>query len=385
MAARLAFASGKLQHEAHRPEPVMIAPILAAALAVSPACDLETPSGRPGCTRAAVDALPMNAIQAIGTHNSYKKAIPPKEFDLLQTNAPKDAPTLDYSKPPLSTQLDEGARQLEIDVVYDPKGGMYADPLFRKVTGDTSPFDAAALEGKGLKVIHVPDVDYRSVCQPFVACLKELRAWSKAHPGHVPILILMNLKEGAIKAPGAVTAPVFDAAAMDQVDAEIRSVFKPGELITPDQVQGRHPTLRAAVAAGAWPKLKTARGRVMFALDVPPAQAARYRGARRSLEGRVAFVNLPEESPAAAYITLNEPKEEAARIQAAVKAGLIVRTRADADTWEARRNDKSRQVAAFNSGAQYVSTDYLTPDARFSSYTARLPGGGKARLDPVRR
>lgn len=361
----------------------MIAAILAAAVAVSASCDLETPSGKPGCTRALVDALPMNALQAIGTHNSYKVAISPKEFALLEKNAPKDAPTLDYTKPPLHVQLDQGARQLEIDVAYDPKGGLYADPLFRRVTGDTTPYDFGPLKGPGLKVIHVPDVDYRTVCEPFVACLKEVRAWSKAHPDHVPILIIMNLKEGAIKAPDAVKAPVFDAEAMDEVDREIRAVFPERELITPDQVQGRYPTLRAAVAAGAWPRLKAARGRVMIALDVPKDQAERYRGARRSLEGRAAFLNVDEDSPAAGYITLNEPIELSDRIRKAVKAGLIVRTRADADTWEARRNDTTRQAAAFASGAQYVSTDYLTPDTRFSSYTASVPGGVRARLDPV--
>jgi hypothetical protein len=95
-------------------------------------------------------------------------------------------------------------------------------------------------------------------------------------------------------------------------------------------------------------------------------------------------VNTDEASPAAAYLTLNEPVELQARIQAAVKAGFIVRTRADADTWEARRNETARQVAAFASGAQYVSTDYMHPDARFGPYEARLPGGGVARPDPIR-
>ena len=122
----------------------------------------------------------------------------------------------------------------------------------------------------------------------------------------------------------------------------------------------------------------------MIALDCPPGQVARYRGERKVLEGRVAFVNIEESSPAAGYITLNEPAEQAARITAAVKAGLIVRTRADADTREARANDTTRQAAAFASGAQYVSTDYMTPDLRFGPYVTRLPGGGKARLSPVR-
>ena len=68
---------------------------------------------------------------------------------------------------------------------------------------------------------------------------------------------------------------------------------------------------------------------------------------------------------------------------AALKAGLIVRTRADADTVEARTKDRTTQIAAFNSGAHYVSTDYMTPDVRLSSYEAHLPGGGVARVNPV--
>jgi len=234
----------------------------------------------------------------------------------------------------------------------------------------------------GLKVLHEPSVDYRSVCPLFTGCLKAIRDWSKAHPNHVPVLVIMNLKEGGLSLPGATRAPVFDAAAMDAIDAEIRSVFPERALITPDQVQGRHPTLREAAAAGAWPKLKAARGRVMFALDCPPEQVNRYRAGRRVLEGRAAFVNTDPASPAAGYITLNEPAELAGQIAAARKAGLIVRTRADADTREARASDTARQAAAFASGAQYVSTDYMEPDTRFGPYVAKLPGGGRARLAP---
>jgi hypothetical protein len=362
----------------------MIAAFIAAA-AVSAACDLEKPSGEAGCTRAAVDALPMNAIQAIGTHNSYKAAIAPNEFALVKASNPRVADTLDYSYRPLREQLDAGARQLEIDVVNDPgAGGLYASPLgYRMAGAGAVPYDFAPLRGPGLKVIHAPDIDYRSVCATFVACLQEVRTWSKAHPDHVPILIILNLKEDGVSLPGAVRPPRFDADAMDGIDREIRSVFPEKALITPDQVQGRHPTLRAAVAAGAWPTLKAARGRVMFALDCPPGQVARYREERKVLEGRAAFVNIDESSPAAGYITLNEPKELGERITAAVKAGIIVRTRADADTLEARANDTGRQAAAFASGAQYVSTDYMQPDPRFGPYVAKLPGGGRARLSPA--
>jgi hypothetical protein len=361
----------------------MIAALIAAA-AVSAACDLEKPSGEPGCTRAAVDALPMNALQAIGTHNSYKMAIAPNELARIRAANPRDADGLDYSHPPLSQQLDAGARQLEIDIVYDPDVGLYASPPGYKAAGANAvPYDFTPYRQPGFKVIHEPSVDYRVTCPLFTGCVKEVRAWSKAHPDHVPLLILLNLKEGGLSMPGAIKAPVFDAKAMDQIDAEIRSVFPEAELITPDKVQGKHATLREAVAGGGWPTLKSARGKVIIALDCPAAQVARYRGARKVLEGRVAFVNIEESSPAAGYITLNEPKEQSGRIAAAVKAGILVRTRADADTREARTNDTSRQAAAFASGAQYVSTDYMTPDARFGPYVAKLPGAGKARLSPV--
>ena len=110
-----------------------------------------------------------------------------------------------------------------------------------------------------------------------------------------------------------------------------------------------------------------------------------YRGGRKSLEGRVVFVNIDEASPAAGYITLNEPIKEQARIQAAVKAGPHrAHPRRRRHLGGPRATTPRRQVAAFASGAQYVSTDYMRPDERFGPYQARLPGGGVARISPAR-
>jgi hypothetical protein len=364
----------------------MIAALFAAAAmhtALPPNCDLEHPSGNGGCTRAAVNALKMNQLQTMGTHNSYKMAIAPLEMANVRARNPKAADTLDYSHEPLTDQLNDGARQLELDFVYDPKGGRYMTPLGRKMAPGTTPYDLSPLAKPGMKVMHVPDIDYRSVCPLLVDCFREIRSWSKAHPDHVPILIIFNLKQDQLKVPGAVPLLPFDAAAMDAVDAEIRSVFKPGEIITPDQVRGKHATVREGAMAGGWPTLKQARGKFMLAMDESPDVVAVYRGDRKSLEGRMMFVNIDEASPAAGYITLNEPIKEHARIAAAVKAGLIVRTRADADTWEARKNDTAPREAAFTSGATYISTDYRHPDKRFSNYEARLPDGLIARPNPV--
>jgi len=200
----------------------------------------------------------------------------------------------------------------------------------------------------------------------------------------VPILIIMNLKQDNIKVPGAVPLLPFDAAAMDEIDAEIRSVFPAGELITPDKVRGKHKTLREGATSGGWPTLGAARGKFMFAIDEDEAVVKAYSRGRASLEGLVCFVNSGrEDAPWAAYFTLNEPIELMDRIRKDVRSGFIVRTRADADTVEARVNTHERQTAAFASGAQYVSTDYMQPDPRFGPYEAHLPTHGVARPDPV--
>ena len=62
------------------------------------------------------------------------------------------------------------------------------------------------------------------------------------------------------------------------------------------------------------------------------------------------------------------------------RAGYYVRTRADADTKEARAGDYSRWRAALISGAQIISTDYYVPDARLGTgYCVKLPGGQPGR------
>jgi hypothetical protein len=249
--------------------------------------------------------LGMNDLTAVGTHNSYKLAVPPEEMAAMIAARGQAALGVDYAHRPLTEQLDAGARQLEIDVVADPRGGLYAKPLTTLGRGTVLPSSVAdALTRPGFKVMHMPDVDFRSSCPTFVTCLTQVKAWSKAHPNHVPILILLNAKDGQASLPGGVTPLPFDEKAFDALDAEIRSVFEDGQLITPDQVRGRRTTLREAILADGWPSLSASRGKVFFALDEGPDKVALYRGARASLEGRAMFVNTDEASPAAAMRSL---------------------------------------------------------------------------------
>ena len=351
------------------------------------AADLRS-AGGDACARVWMDRnLGLNDLTAVGTHNSYKLSIPEAELQTMVAVNP-GALGLDYAHRPLVEQLDAGARQIEIDVLNDPEGGRFAHPLSALgrpgASAPVSPVFSETMSRPGFKTLHMPDVDFRSSCLTFVECLREIRDWSRDHPDHTPILIMLNAKTGAASMPGGVTPLDFDAAAWDALDAEIRSVFDAAHLITPDLVQGNHATLREGVLAGGWPLLGEARGRVFFALDEGPRKVASYRGQRRSLEGRALFVNTDEASPAAAYLTLNDPVADHDRIQAAVRAGFVVWTRADADTIEARAATVTRRSAALSSGAQYVSTDYMWADPRFPTYEVRLPGGAAAVCNPVR-
>ncbi|ALN62778.1 hypothetical protein GLA29479_1905 [Lysobacter antibioticus] len=342
------------------------------------------------CSQAWIDArLRLNDLQAIGTHNSYKRAIPPQELAAHRAADAAGADSLDYAHPPLSAQLEQGARTLELDVYNDPRGGRYAHPpgALRSGYGEAGPWSpavAAEMAQPGFKVMHLADIDFRSQCMAFVQCLRQIRAWSQSHREHAPILILINAKDGR-GGPGAVAPLPFDGAAFDALDGEIRSVFAAAELIVPDEVRGDAPSLREAVLAGRWPTLAQARGKVLFALDEDARKVALYRGARRSLEGRAMFVNTDEQTSDAAYLTLNDPLGQGERIAKAVAAGYLVRTRADADTREARRNDPRRREAAFASGAHYISTDYPQPDRRFSRYRVVFPRSEIARCNPRRQ
>ena len=327
--------------------------------------------------------LHVNDMQVVGTHNSYKVAIPAVELAMIRAKSEDGAKSLDYSHLPLVKQLDLGMRQVEIDFLYDPEGGRYAHPLLPQKSGVA--YDATDMDKPGFKVLHMPDVDVRSHCATFILCLTQIRAWSDAHPDHVPILIMMNAKDGKPSTEGGVTPLPYDATAFDALDAEIRSVFGPGQLITPDDVRGTAKTLRAGVLAGGWPSLETSRGKVFFALDEGPAKVEIYMRGHTSLEGLPIFVNaISEDADHAAYLTLNDPVKQFDRIQADVRAGFIVRTRADDSTTEARSNDHTRFEKALASGAQYISTDYPTPRIDFSPYVIALPTDAPARRNPLR-
>ncbi|MGI8671961.1 MAG: phosphatidylinositol-specific phospholipase C1-like protein [Luteitalea sp.] len=326
----------------------------------------------------------LNQLQVIGTHNSYHIAPAPA---VLAAIGPRGS-ALEYTHRPLAEQLDRGIRQFELDVFADPDGGRYATPA--ALTGKSGiPPAAAEMRAPGLKVLHIQDVDVRSTCVTFVACLTAIRDWSRAHPRHVPILVLVEAKDSVPRGAGGTPAapPLrFGTRELLTIDAEIRSVFDDDQLITPDHVRDGRSTLVDAVRSSGWPLLRDARGKVLFALDNTDDHRLRYLEGAPSLEGRVLFVSSPAGEPSAAFLKMNDALGEGeARIREMVRAGYLVRTRADEPTIEARSGDTTRRDHALRSGAQYVSTDYPEASPFGSGYLARLPdaAGSPARCNPV--
>jgi hypothetical protein len=335
--------------------------------AVARAALPPAPAARPCDTRCDTgwldENLRLNQLQMIGTGM----------LRLVRMGGKKHADALDFAQPSLTAQLDGDVRSLAFDVAYDPKGGAYRNPAGASMAMELLPDDfTAAMKKPGFKVIHVLDVDYNSSCLALADCLKQVADWSSAHPRHMPLTIVLRANDSKTPMPGATKPRLYDAAAMDALDSEIRAAFGPDQLLTPDHVQGDHPTLRDAALAHAWPRLGDARGKVMFVLEDTPEKVKLYQGARKSLEGRAMFVTADETSPIAAFIALPDPQKDGARIARAVKAGFMVLTRADLDTREARQNHTKRREAAFTSGAQIVQTDFAMAESGIGPYRVSL-------------
>jgi hypothetical protein len=315
--------------------------------------------------------LKMNQTQVIGSHNSYKIGIEKPLMDIILSERP-EAIGLDYTHIPITQQLDLGLRSLEIDVLYDPDGGRFSKPkgidMLKAQGMEAKPYNEEVMKDPGFKVLHIPDIDFRTHCSTFKGCLSDVRNWSRAHSDHLPIIITINPKSSGLERPGYAEVIPFDEKVLDALDKEILGIFKTTELVTPSQIKGKAKTLRQAIIDKGWPDLDKARGKILFVLDAEKELTELY------LKGdgdfvRPMFSNTDLENPHAAFFIMNNPVKQEKDIVDRVKMGFMVRTRSDSDTREARTGDKSRFEAAIRSGAQVITTDYyqktLSPNQDF--------------------
>lgn len=276
-------------------------------------------------------SLRLNHLQLKGSHNSYHRA--PRIALSRQWR---------YSHAPLDVQLEtQGVRQLELDVRY-ARGELF--------------------------VTHLPIVDGRSTCKRLVDCLARVKRWSRGNPAHLPVFVMIEVKDDL--------APARLHGRLDAIDFAITRVFSRDELLTPEDVVGTSPSLRSAVMERGWPTVDESRGRIAFVMMGPRRYKHAYTENRPRLEGRVMFVG--EGSPDYPYSSVlfyDDPIAQHALITAAAKQNFLVRTRADArQQLSVRRRD-----AALASGANFISTDF--PDRRYG--WVELGGPSAGRCNPL--
>lgn len=344
--------------------------------------------------------LKINQLQSIGSHNSYHIRMDDDLFEVLQNfNAVlpdefKIDEGLYYTHETLQDQLSKyNVRNLEIDIYNDEKGGKFFLRKGNVLIGKDQSSGLKELREPGLKVLHIPDIDFKTHCLTFKDMMRQVKAWSEVNYNHVPIVILIEPKEttvGDVLGPlGFAKATPFGPEQMDNIDAEIKEIFGEdlNQLITPDDVRGSYSTLEEAVLAGNWPTLGASRGKFIFVMIGSKQDI--YAEGHPSLAGRAMFATFDPGRPEAAFVKLDGALSSKAEIIDAVAKGYMVRTRSDDPGRENFTGDYSKRDAAFESGAQVISTDYYRPDERYltnplvTNYTVQLPGGFPARVNPI--
>lgn len=311
------------------------------------------------------DELPFDSLRMIATHNSYRKRADPLRLFFVELAKKGEAAKLDYAHPPLWNQLESGVRSFELDL---------------------------RLRKGRIECAHVPLVDDRSTEPDFSLALRELALWSDRRPGHVPIVLLLELKDDYRFLDSDLEA--WGAAGLDRLDAVIRSELA-DRLFTSDELRGDSASPAAAVGERGWPVLGSLRNRILVVLHENVIYRAAYLS-RAPAGGRAMFTSLSGNDAEAlgvagpkaeastqadvVFVIDNESADEIDRIRAMASAHYIVRTRADADG----AIDPAGLAASLASGAQIVSTDHPPAYPASGGYMAAFPGGTTLSTRSVR-
>jgi hypothetical protein len=189
--------------------------LLAAALAPAEAATRR--SADPG-------QLPYSSATWVGVHNAYEKG--------------------KYSY--FADALDSGAGMLELDVWTNVFGRSWRvshnNPL-----GNNNNCENAA---------NAAELRTKSRNQDLGGCLADMKAWHDAHPGHRPILIKIEMKDGFQNNNGRGPAAL-DALLSARLG---NALFRPADLA------GSHPELDTAVRTNGWPARSALAGRFVVEL-----------------------------------------------------------------------------------------------------------------------
>ncbi|MGR8012138.1 phosphatidylinositol-specific phospholipase C domain-containing protein [Streptomyces hypolithicus] len=181
-------------------------------------------SSIPAGATAAEPSPAYSATTGVGVHNAYEKSAFPYFADAL----------------------DSGAAMLELDVWTNVFGSSWRVSHNNPVGNDNNCVNAAnagELRGKPRN-------------QNLSGCLADIRAWHDAHPGHRPVVLKVELKDGFQSRNGRGPAQLDALLSAKLGDA----LYRPADLV------GGHASLDAAVRADGWPARSALAGRFVVEL-----------------------------------------------------------------------------------------------------------------------
>ncbi len=294
--------------------------------------------------------LRLNEVRFIASHNSYKKNVPGIGFIAIGLGENFDeARSLRYETNTLTEQLIAGIRSFEFDIRY--RQGNY-------------------------EMVHVPLVDHRSHAIDFQLALEEVRRYSENHPNHLPITLLIEIKDDWM-----ILDPFlddYDEAAFDVLDNIIEvtlneHLFRPSDMLNDD-------TLRYTIINDGWPTVEALLGKIIV-IKHPSQYTTMYVERDESLMTLSMFPGVYAnhvDKEYASFVVNNSPDVEI--IRELVDQGFIVRTRSDANL----EIDLERMQNALESGAQIITTDYF-PNHNFinENHVVTFEDGYTIDLNPI--
>ncbi len=172
----------------------------------------------------ATDDRPYSATTSVGVHNAYEKD----------------------KYPYFADALDSGAALLELDVWTNAFGSGWRVSHSNPFGNDNNCAGAGS----------AAELRTKARNQSLAGCLADLKAWHDAHPGHRPVVIKTELKDGFNGKGGRGPADLDALLSRTLGDA----------LLRPADVTGGHATLDEAVRADGWPSRSALAGKFVFEL-----------------------------------------------------------------------------------------------------------------------
>ena len=271
-------------------------------------------------------SIKLNQIQMLATHNSYKKTGSDiGRFFVGLGDSFDEARALKYGYKNLTDQFESGVRSMEFDL---------------------------RLRKTQFVLTHVPLVDNSSVAPDFAQALDEINLFSSNNPNHIPIIILMEIKDDWMILDHALQ--VIESNDLENLNQLL--VDRLGErLYTPNDMMETGKTLKETVQTTGWPSVHSLLGKVIFVLH-PGNFTNMYYELDESLLTLPMFIGAYQDGVDqnyASFIVNNNPS--VSEISPLVESNFIVRTRIDSNL-QFSQDDFDQAIL---SGAQILTSDFL--------------------------